>query len=100
MKTTTASLISIPFFFSHLSAAISAIDCKQNIMVDKVKFDFSMLDSVHSVYVVDESQPPAVYNTTWSVNICGPLPSDKNLDKKEQCPSGTNGQLAVTTSTV
>ena len=94
MKTTSTPILAIPLFLAHLSAAISAIDCKQRIVVDGRKFDFSKLDAPHSVSVIDEDSPPAVYNTTWTVNVCRPIPINKDLPnyKEEQCPSGTNGE--------
>lgn len=94
MKTGTVSLLSLSLFVAHLSHAFSAIDCKQKISVKGTKYDFSALDSIHRVYQIDKSAPPAVYNTTWSVNICRPIPIDKNIEKEEQCPSGTNSETA------
>jgi len=60
MKTTMTSLFSIPFFLAYLSALVSALDCKQTVVAGGRKFDLSKLDSVHSVYSIDKSKPPAV----------------------------------------
>jgi autophagy-related protein 27 len=96
MKTSLASLLSMPLLLSHLYTLVLAIDCKQDIIVKddnrRYKYDFSRLDSVHSVYSVDRSKPPSVSNTTWSINICGPLPIDKKIPKKDQCETGTTGR--------
>jgi Autophagy-related protein 27 len=92
MKFTGASVLSIPFFLTYFSGLVAAIDCKQKILVDRREFDLSKLDSIHSVYSLDEDKPPAVSNTTWNVNICRPLPIDKEQPKKDQCEHGTNGK--------
>jgi Autophagy-related protein 27 len=94
MKTAAVSLFSIPFLFAYRASAISGIDCKIKIPIGKERFDFSKLDSPHTVYSIDESSPPAVYNTTWTVNICRPLKVEKS-NEKDQCPHGTNSELGV-----
>ena len=88
---TAASLLSIPFFLSHFAALVAGIDCKQTVPVNGKKYDLSKLDSVHSVYSLDESKPPSVSNTTWNVNICRPLPIDKKIPQVDQCDQGTTG---------
>jgi hypothetical protein len=92
MKTTVASLLSIPFFLSHFSALVTAIDCSL-VVADGAKFDLSKLDSVHSVYSIDKSKAPSVSNTTWNVNICRELPIKKDQPRKDQCEHGTSGEL-------
>ncbi len=88
---TAASLLSIPFFLSHLTTLVAALDCKQTVPVNGRKYDLSKLDSVHSVYSLDESKAPSMSNTTWSVNICRPIPIDKKIPKGDQCAQGTTG---------
>ena len=88
---TVASLLIIPFFLSHFATLVTAIDCKQTVPVNGKKYDLSKLDSVHSVYSLDESRSPSVSNTTWNVNICRPIPIDKKISTADQCEQGTTG---------
>ncbi|KIX07325.1 uncharacterized protein Z518_01978 [Rhinocladiella mackenziei CBS 650.93] len=87
MKSTTASLLSIPLLLLHLAAAVS-IDC-QHIRVDGKKFDLSKLAGRHSLSVHDTSRPPAEYNTTWTLDLCAPLKKIQGIKDSDQCPQGT-----------
>ncbi|KAJ9606030.1 type II membrane protein [Cladophialophora chaetospira] len=87
MKTTAYSLFSTLLSFSHLAASTS-IDC-DHIRVGGQKFDLSKLAGRHSIHVNDTSRPPAEYDTTWTVNLCGPLEKLKGVPNEDQCPAGT-----------
>lgn len=91
MKTVT-TLTSIPILLATLASANPGAVACDHIRVDKRSYDFSNLDAPHSVWVVDEDSPPAVYNTTWTVNICSQLELDKE-HKDEQCKKGTNSKI-------
>jgi autophagy-related protein 27 len=74
-----------------ISASTGAVSC-DNIQVKGQKYDLSALDKPHTVWVVDEDSPPAVYNTTWTVNICSQLKIDKNREEEDQCRPSTNSE--------
>jgi autophagy-related protein 27 len=74
-----------------VSASTGAVTC-DNIQVKGQKYDFSALDKPHSVWIVDEDSPPAVYNTTWTVNICSHLKIDKSRELEDQCKAATNSE--------
>ncbi|WEW54785.1 type II membrane protein [Emydomyces testavorans] len=72
-------LVSLLALFPVLPLA--QLDCSK-IVVDGKAWDLSKLGGPRSVYhVVDH--PPSVINTTYTLDICRPLP------KNSQCPSGT-----------
>jgi len=85
---TTLSILTVPFLFTALSSALT-FQC-DHIRVDKKKFDLSKLGGPHELLVHDEDRPPAIYNTTYTVDICQPLRKDKKLPSGDQCPSGTH----------
>lgn len=72
-----------------LPACISAItlDCS-HLRVDKQSFDFQKLGGPKAVHDV-EWERPSIENNTYTIDICRPLKTDKNLDNDDQCPSGT-----------
>lgn len=88
-------LISLSSLYLLLAPLVSAntggVSC-DNILVKKQKYDFSALDKPHAIWVLDEDSPPAIYNTTWTVNICSQLKIDKNREEKDQCKAGTNSE--------
>lgn len=82
--------------FSHLSAlvllpaAISAVtfDCK-HIRAGGQDFNFEKLGGPKDVNL-QELTAPSITNTTFTIDICKPLPRSKGKDKaKEECPTGT-----------
>lgn len=72
-------------------ASTGAVTC-DNIQVKGQKYDFSALDKPYTVWVVDEDSPPAVYNTTWTINICSQLKIDKTRELEDQCKAATNSK--------
>ena len=97
MKASSATLLCAPLFLAHLSQAVS-LDCS-HIRVDKKSFDLSKLAGPHSVLLQDNDKPPAVYNTTWTVDICAPLKKQKKVPSEDQCPTGTRGKVLRIPST-
>lgn len=71
-------------------------DCKQ-VPVDgsSKKFDLSALGGRHDIFTIDDSRPPAIHNTTYTINLCKPLEKVKDIKDADQCPSGTNGTLGA-----
>jgi autophagy-related protein 27 len=88
MRTTTLS-ITVPLLLSTLTSALT-LDCT-HIRVDKKKFNLQKLGGPHSIVVVDKDRPPAIHNTTYTVDICQQLERAKDIPKAEQCPRGTYG---------
>jgi len=87
MRTTTLSTLALPLLFSTLASSIT-LNC-ENILVDKKKFNFGKLGGPHVLYVNDESRPPAIHNTTYTIDLCQPLKKVKNIPSADQCPGGT-----------
>lgn len=87
------SLASIPILFtSYVYASVGAVNCDHFKVEGKGPFDFSKLKAPQTVWVVDEDSPPAVYNTTWAVDICKQLKQDPDRSKDDQCKAGTNSK--------
>lgn len=72
-----------------LPASILAVtlDC-EDIRVDKQSFDLSPLGGPKEVHR-QEYQPPSIFNTTFTIDICNPLKRKKEVPSEFQCPSGT-----------
>ena len=92
MRTTTLS-ITVPLLLSTLTSALT-LDCT-HIRVDKKKFNLEKLGGPHSISVINKHKPPAIHNTTYTVDICHQLKRVKDLPKAEQCPQGTYGKVTV-----
>lgn len=94
MKSTILPFLSLPFltvpFLLPQAAGAVSLAC-DNVRVDGKKFDFSKLGGRHSISVIDESKPPAEYNTTWTIDLCQPLKKISDIRDADQCPSGTRG---------
>ncbi|KAH6976989.1 autophagy-related protein 27 [Ilyonectria sp. MPI-CAGE-AT-0026] len=62
----------------------------ENIRVDGHSFDLSKLRGPHSVVTtLYQPSPPRHYNTTYTLDVCGPLKKSGKVSKDEQCPTGT-----------
>jgi len=70
-------------------AAAEKLDCS-SIDADGVKFDLSKLRGPHSI-VMSEATPPTVTNTTYTLDLCGPLTRKGKVDDADRCPDGTWG---------
>ena len=72
-----------------LPASISALtlDCS-HIRVDEQSFNLKKLGGPKTIHRT-RWEPPSVENTTFTLDICGPLERDKKAKKYEDCPAGT-----------
>ncbi|KAK3725372.1 type II membrane protein [Vermiconidia calcicola] len=72
-----------------LPASISAVtlDCS-HIRADKQSWNLEKLGGPKTVHRV-RWERPSIENTTFTIDICGPLDKEKDLSKDEQCTSGT-----------
>lgn len=70
-----------------LAPFASAFDCN-HIRVDGISFDLSRLGGPHSLSHI-ENTPPSVTNTSFTFDICKPLPKDPRVPDSEQCVGGT-----------
>jgi hypothetical protein len=87
MRPLTSALTALPFLLASLASALTP-GC-EHIRIGGKKFDLHKIGGPHSISTHDESHPPAMHNTTWTVDICQPLRKDKKLPSADQCPSGT-----------
>lgn len=71
--------------FAGVAAAV--FDCEK-LPVDGHTYDFHELRGPHSV-VTYEHAPPAYHNTTYTIDLCGPLKRKGDVPKAERCPDGT-----------
>lgn len=78
--------VALSLLSSRVAAAMT-YDCK-HIRVDRQSFDLSPLSGDHSVSHIDH-HPPILINTTYTLNICGPLERKSDVPQENQCPSST-----------
>jgi hypothetical protein len=88
MRPVTSNVAALPLLFASFVSALTP-GC-DHIRIGGKKFDLHKLGGPHSVLTHDESHPPAMHNTTWTVDICQPLRKEKKLPNADQCPSGTH----------
>jgi len=75
-------------------AADNPFDCSA-FTVDGLQFDLTGLRGVHE-YTDTRATPPTTTKTTYTVSLCGPLPSGKSdLPEADQCPTGTRVCMTV-----
>lgn len=67
--------------------AAASLQC-DNIVADGHRFNFDKLKGPHSV-VTSEFTPPTYKNTTYTIDLCGPLKRKGDVPKGEECPNGT-----------
>lgn len=92
MRPLASSAATLPLLFVSLTSALTP-GC-EHIRVGGKKFNLSKLGGPHSVFTHDEAHPPAVHNTTWTLDICKPLVKDS---KVASCPARTHVCGIVTT---
>ncbi|KAM7186351.1 autophagy-related protein 27 [Naviculisporaceae sp. PSN 640] len=85
--TTLLSLALLATVPARVSAAGELLECK-NIVIDGHKFDLGELGGPHTV-VTEEFSPPEHINTTYTLDICGPLKRSEKVPKGHECPNGT-----------
>lgn len=84
------SALLLPLLVAPVFGA-STLTC-ENIRADGHTFDLSKLKGPHSVVTTRfEASPPEHYNTTYTLDICGPLKKSGKGSKDEECPNGTRG---------
>ena len=88
MRPLTSNNATLSLLFASLASALT-LGC-DHIRTNGISFDLHKLGGPHSVSTHDESHPPAMHNTTWTVDICKPLRKDKKLPNADQCPAGTH----------
>lgn len=88
MRPLTSNIAAFPLLFASFASALTP-GC-DHIRIGGKKFDLHKLGGPHSVSTHDELHPPAMHNTTWTVDICQPLRKEKKLPNADQCPSGTH----------
>jgi len=59
-----------------------------NVVADGIHWDLAALSGVHNVYH-SVLQPPSLANWTFSIDLCGTIPFDKDISSDRQCPHGT-----------
>jgi hypothetical protein len=77
--------------FLTLAAANTGLDCSL-VVAGGVHWDLSQLGGPRSV-MHSESTPPTLRNTTYTIDICGPLIPAKSVEKGNKCKSGTRGRF-------
>jgi autophagy-related protein 27 len=92
MKPTTLPLLTASLLLSSLSFALT-FDCS-HIRAHGKKFNFEKIGGPHSVSVI-ENFPPSVHNTTWTVDLCGPLKKVPGVKPDDQCTTGTYGRIII-----
>lgn len=64
-----------------------------NLVVDGHKYNLQALAGPHTV-VTHEYTRPTYHNTTYTIDICGPLKrKGDDVPAEERCPDGTRGKL-------
>ena len=79
------SLLSLALVAAQPVAAMLSCD---HIVADGTRFDFSKLKGPHSV-ITAQHTPPTEQNTTYTLDLCGPLKRKGNVPKGEECPNGS-----------
>lgn len=79
------SLLSLALVAAQPVAAM--LSC-EHIVADGARFDFSKLKGPHSV-ITTQHTPPTEQNTTYTLDLCGPLKRKGTVPKGEECPNGS-----------
>lgn len=62
----------------------------ENILINGYKFNLEKLKGPHSVVTSKyDSVTHTYHNTTYTLDVCGPLKKSGNSKSKEECPNGT-----------
>ena len=91
----TISSLFIPLLLGLPSICTAVtFDC-DHVRVDGRSYNFNSIRGPHSVLVVDDGHPPAVTNTTWTVDMCAPLKENKDVPVEDTCPKGTRSKSSI-----
>jgi len=64
----------------------------ENILINGYKFNLEKLKGPHSVVTSEyNSMTHTYHNTTYTLDVCGPLKKSGKSKSKEECPNGTRG---------
>lgn len=85
MKWPSSSALVLGMLVAQPAAAMLQCD---HIQADGQKFDFSKLRGPHSVLTTQHT-PPTEQNTTYTLDLCGPLKRKGDVPKGEECPNGS-----------
>ncbi|KAI9701202.1 MAG: hypothetical protein M1836_001871 [Candelina mexicana] len=83
----SSSLLSLLLSLYPSFIFANSIDCS-HIREDGQSFDLHELGGPHSV-VWTQNLPPSVRNTTFTIDICQPLKQQKDVNKADQCQTGS-----------
>lgn len=71
--------------------SLAMLHC-ENILIDGYKFNLEKLKGPHSVVTSKyDSMTHTYHNTTYTLDVCGPLKKSGKSKSKEECPNGTRG---------
>ena len=87
--TTLSSLI---LLLPSLTAAIT-LDCSA-IRIKGKSFNLQALGGPHELHTIKE-HPPTITDTSIKLDICQALKKPKGVDKKEDCPNGSRGEILL-----
>ncbi len=65
-----------------------------HIQADGQKFDLSKLKGPHSVVTIEKT-PDITWNSTYTLDLCGPLKRKGDVKKGDECPNGTWGMFSA-----
>ncbi|KAG6161675.1 hypothetical protein E4U22_007316 [Claviceps purpurea] len=69
--------------------SLALLHC-ENILIDGYKFNLEKLKGPHSVVTSKyDSMTHTYHNTTYTLDVCGPLKKSGKSKSKEECPNGT-----------
>lgn len=72
-------------------SSVSELAC-DSLLADGHKYNLQALAGPH-VAVTHEYTRPTYHNTTYAINVCGPLVRKGEGREEERCPEGTRGRL-------
>jgi len=70
-----------------LAAAIT-LNC-ESILADSAHFNLKPLGGVHTISHIEPHPPSKKINSTYTLDVCGPLQRPPGVEKKKWCDSGT-----------
>lgn len=92
MHPPSAVAVLLPIMLASLPS-LALLHC-ENILIDGYKFNLEKLKGPHSVVTSKyDSMTHTYHNTTYTLDVCGPLKKSGKSKSKEECPNGTRGML-------
>ncbi|KAG6034017.1 hypothetical protein E4U41_006712, partial [Claviceps citrina] len=88
MHPPSVSAVLLPVLLAPLPT-LAMLHC-ENLLIDGYKFNLEKLKGPHSVVTSKyDSMTHTYHNTTYTLDICGPLKKSGKSKSKEECPNGT-----------